>query len=166
MRLMQSSLHPYEIEIEGETYQAQRLTLGDLCGIAESLFIEQRKAAEPAEDADQEAREAAWKAREAISPMSPAQMLSWLLSSARGQAVALWTALHKQHPEITMERVLDFAWTDELVQACFDLLEVRRVPRGTAGEGEHRPDPPSYEASGELEGPYSATFTPDCPGVS
>lgn len=155
MRLTPSSLRPVPIAIGEQDYVAERLTLGDMGGIAEALANEQREAAGSDQDA-----------RNAVEPMTPGQLLPWLLVTARGQAVALWTALRKRNPEITIVQINDLVWDDALVQIVYDLLEVKRRSKPADGEGEQRSDPPVSGPSGGPTSPCAPISTPDSTGGS
>lgn len=153
MKLLDASLHEYALSIEDQEIIAHKLTLGDLEGISQAMAQEQREAA-PDQDA-----------RNAIEPMTPGQLLPWLLTSARGQMLTLWTAIRKRHPDIGMDRIAGLAWTDELVQVVYDLLEIKRgVKPGKPAGGEDSSDPPSSGQTGVPASPLPPTSTPDSPG--
>jgi len=153
MRLLDASCHEYALTIEDEEIIAQKLSLGDLEGISQALAQEQREAAP-----DQEARNA-------VEPQTPGQLLPWLLVTARGQALTLWTAIHHRHPDMTMARIMGLAWTDELVQVVYDLLEVKRGAKaGVVAGDEQRPDPPRSGPTGEPTSPTALTSTPASTG--
>jgi hypothetical protein len=154
LNLRTASLHPYRLNIDGEELIAERLTIGDMAAIAESVAEMERQALEPKPGDDEEARQAAWQARSRVETMTPGQTTLWLISSPAGPSTALWRALSKRHPEWTLSRVLGLAFDDELLAAVYDLVGVRRVKpkseQSEKSEGEHSSDPPRSVASGEL----------------
>ena len=154
MRLTDASLHPIALTIETQAITAYKLTLGDLEGISQGIAQQQRDAAENQE------------ARDAIEPMTPGQLLPWLLTTARGQALTLFTAIQKNHPEIGMDRICSLTWNDDLVQTVYDLLEVKRSDTRAKSEGENSADPPISGQDGEPILPISPTSTPDSTGES
>ena len=153
MRLTDANLHPIDLWVENEKIVAYKLSLGDLEGIAEGICQQQRESAPDLE------------ARNKIEPMTPGQLLGYLLTTARGQALTLYTAIAKSDPSFPISRIYGLTWNDDLVQTVYDLLEVKRATRpGPTREGEHCSDPQPSGCAGEPCSPSLPTTSPDLTG--
>lgn len=180
MQLHTASLHPMALQIDDKTYAAEKLTVGDLVGIGEWLAQTQRAEADTSfkkqidAEKDDKKRAALEHKRietlNGIDAVSPSEAMSWLLTNARGQALILYTALAKKHPEMTFQMVCDLTWNDDLIQVCYDLLDIRRrivtsSPSAGPSEAAKAPsDPPLQAKSGDDGKPSLPTSTPGSPG--
>ena len=180
MQLTTSSLHPYLFMIDDKQYTAEKLTLGDLNALSEGLAKIERDAVQEeyspllVAETDSAKRLALDKERiehyNAITPRSPGEMLGWLLTNARGQVMLIYTALRKKHPEVSVQQISDLIWNDDLVQVCYDLLDIKRRLVTVTEEAKAPADPPHLHSltnsapSGDSTKPNSLTSTPASTG--
>lgn len=175
MHLHTSSLHPLSLTIDGKAYNAEKLTVGDLVGIGEGLAQERRDIIDEEYKARMKNEENAKRTSEldkerveainAIEPFPPSAILPWLLTNASGQALVLHTALHKKHPEVSFEMIHDLTWNDDLIQTCYDLLDIkRRIVDKPKEDAKASSDPPSVPVNGDDGKPSSPTSSQDSTG--
>jgi len=131
MDLSTSSNHPFTVTIDGTPYTVERLNMGDLAGISQSVKRQRREAVE-AEYAERlgkaEASELAALDRERINAVAavegpgPSELMGWLLTTVEGMTTALAVALHKKQPDVPYDMITNLAFDETLLQVVYDIL--------------------------------------------
>lgn len=152
MDLCTSSNHPWNIKIDGIEYTVERLNMGDLAGISQSMKEERQEevafeynrkldAAAPEKRPELE-REMinAWAAAEGPGP---AELIGWLLTTMQGMTTALTVALHKKHPGVPAAMIVNLAWSDALLETVYEIVghKLKVVKKTDQAKGDQPPFP-------------------------
>jgi hypothetical protein len=131
-QIITSARRDFEIKIDDQIYIARQLSMGDFMAIGDWIY-QQRKDAirieyeEKIKENPNAAKLLLAEKNERlleIIPPSTGEIVNFLAYEPRGNAIALTTALKKNHPEITFDFCSNIGFSNELREIVWDIVGV------------------------------------------
>lgn len=147
MELFTASSLPILVKVDGQDYVAEKITVGDLQALAHLQYMRQLEAlrADYADKPDLEKERL--EKESALRPAPPYELLPYLLNTFEGMTLVLWTALRKKQPHLTYEWAAGLTFSDDMVQVCYDLMDIRRRVVAADNIKKNEPNPANPPAT-------------------